>query len=98
MHPPYRIEIVPGGWVFDADGATPLLEAAEAAGLMLPSSCRNGSCRTCIARVERGQARHLIEWPGLSAEEKRDGDILVCCAVAVTDLVLRCPAARRQRP
>ena len=93
--PPFRIEILPAGWVFDSDGATPLLQAAEAAGIVLPSSCRNGSCRTCLCVAEGGQAAHLIEWPGLSAEEKGDGCILPCCATAKTDMVPRVPAERR---
>ncbi|RYF40147.1 MAG: 2Fe-2S iron-sulfur cluster binding domain-containing protein, partial [Comamonadaceae bacterium] len=32
----------------------PLLQAAATAGLDMPSSCRNGTCRTCICRLESG--------------------------------------------
>lgn len=38
-----------------------------------------------------GTARHLVEWPGLSADEKRDGYILPCVAVAEGALVLAAP-------
>lgn len=68
--------------------------AAARAGVVLPSSCRNGTCRTCICRVQSGTARHLIEWPGLSLEEKREGYILPCVAVATSDLVIIAPAAK----
>jgi ferredoxin len=68
--------------------------AAASAGIVLPSSCRNGTCRTCICQVRSGTARHLIEWPGLSAEEKREGYILACVAVATSDLVLHSAAAK----
>jgi ferredoxin len=32
--------------------------------------------------------RHTIEWPGLSAEEKAEGWILPCVAVAESALVI----------
>jgi hypothetical protein len=39
--------------------------------------------------------RYLVEWPGLSIEEKRDGYLLPCVAVAQSDLVIEAPLARR---
>jgi ferredoxin len=74
-----------------------VLRAAEAAGIDLPSSCRNGTCRTCLCRLQSGSVRYLVEWPGLSPDEKRDGYILPCVAVALTDLVLEAPLARRSK-
>ena len=71
-----------------APGET-LLRAALAAGVRLPSSCRNGTCRTCIAQVVEGRIEHTIEWPGLSREEKAEGGVLPCVAVALSPLVLR---------
>ena len=94
----YAVLIMPAGWRFDADADTPLLRAAEQAGIALPSSCRNGSCRTCICRLAEGEARHLVEWPGLSREEKDEGYILPCCAVALGPLTLEAPLARRAEP
>ena len=35
-----------------------------------------------------GRVRYRIDWPGLSAEEKADGLILPCVAVAESDLVI----------
>ena len=82
-----RIE--PGGESFDAPASLPLLKAAELAGLSgLASSCRNGTCRTCIRRLLSGNITYRIEWPGLSAEEKRDGYILPCVAYPVSDVVI----------
>ena len=68
-----------------------LLHAAEVAGLnsVLPSSCRNGTCRTCIAQLVSGQVRYEIEWPGLSAEEMMAGCVLPCVAHPCSDVVLR---------
>lgn len=36
-----------------------------------------------------------IEWPGLSFDEKREGYILPCVALARSDLVIVLPLARR---
>ena len=87
---------MPGqGWGFEASPGQPLLLSAAQAGITLPSSCRNGTCRTCISRMTSGQVHYRIEWPGLSAEEKRDGFILPCVAYPQDDLTLENHAARR---
>lgn len=65
-----------------------LLESAERAGIELLSSCRNGTCRTCMCRLAEGQVRYRIEWPGLSREEKAEGWVLPCVAEALSDLIL----------
>lgn len=65
-----------------------LLESAERAGIELLSSCRNGTCRTCMCRLVVGEVRYRIEWPGLSQEEKAEGWILPCVAEPRSALVL----------
>ncbi|MDQ2819928.1 MAG: 2Fe-2S iron-sulfur cluster-binding protein [Pseudomonadota bacterium] len=90
----YDIQFLPAG--LHCSGATAsVLHSAEAAGISLPSSCRNGTCRTCLCRMRSGRVRYLVDWPGLSADERRDGDILPCVAVPLSDLVLEVPSARR---
>ena len=71
--------------------AQTVLRAAEAAGIELPSSCRNGTCRTCICLLTAGRVRHIIEWPGLSAEEKVEGWFLPCVAEALDDIEIASP-------
>lgn len=73
---------------FDAPATATLLASALRAGIMLDSSCRNGSCRTCMLRLEQGRVGYQIEWPGLLAEEKAQGWILPCVACPESDLVL----------
>jgi ferredoxin len=90
----YTVRIAPGPLEFAADGAQSLLEAAEVGGVALDSSCRNGTCRTCLCRLSHGQVRYRIEWPGVSAEEKTDGWILPCVACATSDLVLDASTVR----
>jgi len=89
----HSITLLPSGVAFQADDALPILLAAQRAGLRMPSSCRNGTCRTCMCRVASGTVRYEIEWPGLSAEEKQDGYILPCVAHASSDLVIEEPRA-----
>ena len=79
---------------FSAPADMPLLQAAELAGtpgLKLDSSCRNGTCRTCICQLLEGQVTYRIEWPGLSLDEKREGFILLCVAYPVSDVVIGLP-------
>jgi ferredoxin len=82
----------PGGAPFAAPASLTLLQAAERAGVALvDTSCRNGTCRTCICRLASGQVAYRIEWPGLSLDEKREGFILPCVAHPASDVVLELP-------
>lgn len=83
------------GWQFTVPANSSLLEAALAAGIKLPNSCRNGSCRTCLCKLVSGQVKYKIAWPGLSLEEKNDAYILPCVAKCLTDVVLDVQYAMR---
>ena len=91
----YMVVVQPGGWSLIAPAGASLLASAEAAGVLLPSSCRNGTCRTCICRLDSGAVSYLVDWAGLSSDEKRDGWILPCVALPMSDLCLTSAAARR---
>lgn len=92
----FSILVEPQGWAFDASGALSVLAAAQLAGVRLPSSCRNGTCRTCICRLHSGRVGYRIAWPGLSADEKQDGFILPCVAYPQSDLVIAVPSAMKK--
>jgi len=47
----FHVRIRPGQASFPAPADQSLLQAAAEAGIELPSSCRNGSCRACICRL-----------------------------------------------
>lgn len=74
---------------FDAWSHQPLLISMEQGGIDWPSSCRNGTCRTCFSKLESGQVHYQIEWPGLSTEEKEEGYVLPCVAYPCSDVALR---------
>lgn len=89
----YAVRIVPAGYAFEAAAGQSLLQAGLAAGIELPSSCRNGTCRTCLCRLVSGNIRYRIDWPGVSADEKDEGWILPCVAEATSDVTLDVPFA-----
>jgi ferredoxin len=91
----FTATVGPGGMSFAAPADRPLLLSAELAAmdaLKMDSSCRNGTCRTCICKIKRGKVSYRIEWPGLSIDEKREGYILPCVAYPLSDVVIELPA------
>ncbi|PYC74490.1 stearoyl-CoA 9-desaturase [Streptomyces tateyamensis] len=47
------------GTTVDADGATPLLDVGEEAGVLMPSGCRMGICFGCVTPLKAGAVRDL---------------------------------------
>ena len=93
LTPPFTVTIAPSGRQFAIEGGSTVLEAALQAGLSLPSSCRNGTCRSCLCQLISGKIHYRIEWPGVSADEKKEGLVLPCVAFADSDLDLFIPLA-----
>jgi len=63
-----------------------ILENARAAGLPAPFACKAGVCATCRAKVVKGEVR-MIQNYGLSPEEVKQGYVLTCQAVPISDEV-----------
>ncbi len=73
-----------------------MLEAALAAGVNLPHSCKGGNCGSCRARLIEGK----VVYPrgrtlGLTDAEVDAGYILLCQAVPESDLVVEAREIRR---
>ncbi len=62
-----------------------ILHTAEAQGIELPFSCRNGACTTCAVRIIEGEI-YQPEAMGLSPELQRKGYALLCVSYARSDL------------
>ena len=90
----FTARVLPADLQFDVQGDLTLLEAAEMSRVQLPSSCRNGTCRTCLCQLISGEVSYTIEWPGLSAEEKAEGYVLPCVARPLSNVVLDQPLAK----
>ena len=65
--------VIAGQWL-DADGATPILDVAEEAGVLMPSGCRMGICMGCILPLKEGAVRDL-----------RTGDVTVAVSGETPD-------------
>jgi len=87
----FRVTLLPQGQRFEARADESLLKAGLRALAAMRSSCRNGTCRTCMCRLESGTIAYEIDWPGLTREEKAEGLVLPCVARPLSDVVLRYP-------
>ncbi len=85
----HTITIAGGNRRFEAAAGEPVLEAARRAGLALPYSCLAGRCASCKATLLEGRIEYPGQPPiGLSEDERAHRQVLLCQAVAVTDLVI----------
>ena len=87
--PFFTATALPEGQPCDAWTEQTLLTSLELGGIDWPSSCRNGTCRTCLGLMLSGTVRYDIEWLGLSAEEKAEGCVLPCVAYPCGDITLQ---------
>ncbi|MGB0514657.1 MAG: 2Fe-2S iron-sulfur cluster-binding protein, partial [Wenzhouxiangellaceae bacterium] len=83
----YTIRNSRTGHAFEARDDETVLAAALRQGIMLPYSCRNGTCASCKCRLTRGRVTYPFNPPAaLEPDDLADGAILACQAVAATDL------------
>ena len=87
--PFFTATVLPDRAACDAWPEQTLHLSMEQAGLDWPSSCRSGTCRTCIGHLHSGEVRYAIEWPGLTTEELQAGCVLPCVAYPVSDVELQ---------
>jgi ferredoxin-NADP reductase len=69
------------GTTLDADGATPILDAAEDAGVLMPSGCRMGICYGCVLPLREGAVRDLRNGE-LTVAAPGDGVLIQTCVSA----------------
>jgi ferredoxin-NADP reductase len=70
------------GTVVDADGSTPILVAAEDAGVLMPSGCRMGVCYSCVIPLKEGAVRDLRSGDlttAVAGETDRGGVLVQTC-------------------
>ncbi|GAB3589133.1 NADPH oxidoreductase [Angustibacter peucedani] len=71
--------------VVESDGATTLLDAGEAAGVLMPSGCRMGICFGCVVPLRRGAVRDLRSGELTTAVPEDGIRIQTCVSAAAGD-------------
>jgi ferredoxin-NADP reductase len=78
---PFEVELDASGITLTVGADQTMAEAIEAAGVELPTSCREGTCGTCETYVLEGEPDHRDSY--LSAEEQASGEVVMpCCSRA----------------
>jgi ferredoxin-NADP reductase len=70
------------GTTVEADGGTPLLDAGESAGVLMPSGCRMGICFGCVVPLREGAVRDLRNGELTTAAEGDNVKIQTCISAA----------------
>ncbi|WP_116452043.1 ferredoxin reductase [Blastococcus litoris] len=75
------VSFTKNGTTLEADGATPILDAAEDAGVLMPSGCRMGICYGCVLPLREGAVRDLRNGE-LTVAAPGDGVLIQTCVSA----------------
>ncbi|OZI20228.1 hypothetical protein CAL26_22075 [Bordetella genomosp. 9] len=94
----YTVTLAPTEWRFDVRADEAVVAAAARAGIRMPASCRNGTCRTCMCFLVEGEVAYPDGRPGLTADEISEGWILPCVGRARSDLRIELPDAELAAP
>ena len=79
----FEVELARSGKVIVVDADRSVAQALDAAGVLLPTSCEQGICGTCLTRVLAGQPDHRDQY--LTPEEQAANDqFLPCCSRAIS--------------
>jgi len=86
----FKVRNINSDAVFTVNEGESVLNAALRQGVMLPYSCKNGTCGSCKGRLESGEVHYPFHPPlALNRVEIADGYALLCQAEPVSDLEIR---------
>jgi CDP-4-dehydro-6-deoxyglucose reductase len=85
----FEVKNIGSGAVFTVNEGESVLTAALRQGVMLPYSCKNGTCGSCKGQLETGEVHYPFHPPmALSREEIGEGRALFCQAEPIENLVI----------
>jgi CDP-4-dehydro-6-deoxyglucose reductase len=80
---------MPANDQFECPADKSILNAAHAADILIPYSCRSGQCRSCVGRVITGEIIYPEGLPdAINSAEAKAGQVLFCSAYARSDLII----------
>ncbi len=86
----FEVTIAGSGKTFRVKAGENILVAALRQGVMLPYSCKNGTCGSCKGVLETGEVHYPFHPPlALEKSDFADGYALMCQAEPIEDLVIR---------
>ncbi len=86
----YKVKITSSGATFTVNEGETVLTAALRQGVMLPYSCKNGTCGSCKGHLESGDVHYPFHPPlALTRAEIAAGAALLCQAEPTEDLVIQ---------
>jgi glycine betaine catabolism B len=83
----FSVELRRSGCTITCEPGSTVLDAAERAGLSLPSSCGEGVCGTCKTTMLSGSV-DMDHGGGIRPREIAENKVLLCCSSPRADLVL----------
>lgn len=85
----FTVKIISSGATFTVNEGETVLTAALRQGVMLPYSCKNGTCGSCKGRLESGDVHYPFHPPlALTREDIANGAALLCQAEPTENLVI----------
>ena len=86
----FKVTISGSGSSFTVNQGESVLTAALRQGVMLPYSCKNGTCGSCKGQIESGDVHYPFHPPlALERSDIEDGYALFCQAEPNEDLLIK---------
>lgn len=85
----HAVTVEPSGVAFEVAAGETILEAGIRQGIAMPYGCKDGTCGSCKCQKLSGTVRHRpYQSKALNDEEALAGQVLACCAVPESDVLL----------
>lgn len=81
----FKVNFIKSGKSHEIDSNSTVLDLADEIGVEIDNSCRDGSCGTCLVKLNSGKVSMACD-DGLEDTDKEKGFVLACQAKAQSDL------------